>query len=149
MVAGVTVDYYGTPTPLHQVANVSVLDARTLSITPWEKSMVGPIASAIRNANLGFNPSNDSDMVRIPIPLLTEERRKQLVKQAKEVAENARIALRKVRQSSLKELKELQDGGTSEDEVKAANDKVEKIIKSFGNRVEDIMKEKESQIMTV
>ena len=149
MVDGVSVDYYGSNTPLNQVANVSVSDARTLSITPWEKHMIPIIEKAIRDANLGFNPQSDGEMVRIPIPLLTEERRKDLVKQAKNEAENARIALRNVRKSSNDELKALLKDGTSEDLVKEGEKKVQDLTNSFNDKVEAIIKEKESQIMTV
>ncbi|MEM6806308.1 MAG: ribosome recycling factor [Bacteroidota bacterium] len=149
MVDGVMVDYYGSPTPLNQVANVSVSDARTLTITPWEKNMIPVIEKAIRDGNLGFNPQSDGDMVRIPIPMLTEERRKDLVKQAKSEAENARIALRKARQDANSELKDLQKEGTSEDAVKEGEKKVQDITNDYNGKVEAIMKEKESQIMTV
>ena len=149
MVDGVTVDYYGSMTPLNQVANVSVSDARTLAITPWEKHMIPIIEKAIRDANLGFNPQSDGEMVRIPIPMLTEERRKDLVKQAKSEAENARIALRKARQDANSDLKDLLKDGISEDAVKEGEKKVQDITNSFNDKVEAIMKEKESQIMTV
>ena len=149
MVDGVSVDYYGSMTPLNQVANVSVSDARTLAITPWEKHMIPIIEKAIRDANLGFNPQSDGEMVRIPIPMLTEERRKDLVKQAKNEAENARISLRKARQDANSDLKALLKDGVSEDAVKDGEKKVQDITDSFNNKVEAIMKEKESQIMTV
>lgn len=149
MVDGVSVDYYGSPTPLTQVANVSVSDARTIAITPWEKNMIPVIEKAIRDANLGFNPSSDGDMVRIPIPMLTEERRKDLVKQAKSEAENARIALRNTRKDSNTKLKNLLKEGVSEDAIKDGEKNVQDTINSFSNRVDEIMKEKEAQIMTV
>ena len=149
MIASVTVDYYGSQTPVNQVATVTVADARTLAISPWEKHMIPIIEKAIRDANLGFNPQSDGDMVRIPIPMLTEERRQQLVKQAKAEAENAKIALRSIRKSSNDQLKQLQKDGTSEDEVKTAEKKVQEAINEFGEKVDAIMKEKETQIMTV
>jgi len=149
MVDGVHADYYGTDTPLSQVANVSVADARTLTIIPWEKHMIPVIEKAIREANLGFNPQSDGEMVRIPIPMLTEERRKDLVKQAKQEAELARIALRNARKDSNNKLKSLLKEGISEDVVKEAEKKVQETTDTFNNKVEAIMKDKESQIMTV
>lgn len=149
MVDGVSVDYYGNMTPLTQVSNVSVADARTITIIPWEKNMIPVIEKAIRDANLGFNPSSDGDQVRIPIPMLTEERRKDLVKQAKAEAENARIALRNTRKDANTKLKNLLKEGVSEDTVKDGEKRVQDMINSFSNKVEEIMKEKETQIMTV
>ncbi|MEL6671545.1 MAG: ribosome recycling factor [Bacteroidota bacterium] len=149
MVSGVVVDYYGSPTPLAQVASVSASDPRSLTITPWEKNMIPVIEKAIRDANLGFNPSSDSDLVRIPIPMLTEERRKDLVKQAKAELENAKVALRSIRRDANDDLKSLQKDGVSEDEVKNGEKKVQDITNECANKLEAIMKEKESQIMTV
>lgn len=149
MVDGVTADYYGTQTPLSQVATISVTDARTLAIIPWEKNMIPVIEKAIRDANLGFNPQSDGEMVRIPIPMLTEERRKTLVKQAKNEAENARISLRNTRKDSNGKLKNLLKEGISEDSVKEGEKRVQDITNSFNSKVEAIMKEKEAQIMTV
>lgn len=149
MVEGVMVPYYGADTPLNQVANVSILDARTLTITPWEKSMIGAIEKAVRDANLGFNPQSDSDKVLIPIPTLTEERRKQLVKQAKAEGENARISIRSNRHDALDQLKELQKEGFSEDFVKRAEDQVQTQTDKYNNMVEEVMKAKEEEIMTV
>jgi len=149
MVDGVMVDYYGSPTPITQVANVSTSDARTIAIVPWEKSMIPVIEKAIRDANLGFNPSSDGDQVRIPIPMLTEERRKDLVKQAKAEAENTRIAIRNTRKDSNTKLKNLLKDGVSEDAIKDGEKSVQDITNSFSNKVEEIMKEKEAQIMTV
>ncbi|MEO0473684.1 MAG: ribosome recycling factor [Bacteroidota bacterium] len=149
MLGGIYVDYYGSSTPLTQVANVSAADARMLTVTPWEKNMIPVIEKAIRDANLGFNPGSDGDMVRIPIPLLTEERRKNLVKQANEEGENARIALRKARNDANKDLKDLKSDGTSEDAVKRGEDEVNKITKSFDGKIDSILKAKEEDIMTV
>ena len=149
MIDSVSVEYYGNSTPLNQVANVSVADARTLTITPWEKKMIPVIERAIMEANLGFNPQSDGEMVRIHIPNLTEDRRKDLVKQAKHEGENARISIRSVRHDSLNKLKTLQKEGASEDEVKTAEKKVQDITDGFSGKVEDILKIKEEEIMTV
>lgn len=149
MVSGVRVDYYGTPTPVSQVGNISVPDSRMITITPWEKHMIPIIEKAIRDANLGFNPGSDGDMVRIPIPALNEERRKKLVKQANEEGENARISLRQTRNKANSELKKMKNDGFSEDEVKTGEKKVQDITNNFGNKVNEILKEKEKQIMTV
>lgn len=148
----VKVSYYGADTPLSQVGNVSVADARMLTVTPWEKSLIGPIEKAIRDAGLGLNPVADGDMVRIPIPALNEERRKQLVKQAKGEGENSRISIRTVRKESNEKLKKLQkdkEAGVSEDEVKTAEKKVQDLTNQFTGQVDNILKDKEEQIMTV
>ncbi|MEL6654545.1 MAG: ribosome recycling factor [Bacteroidota bacterium] len=149
MLEGVKVDYYGSIVPVSQVANVSAADARMLTVTPWEKNMIPIIEKAIRDANLGFNPGSDGDMVRVPIPALTEERRKDLVKQAKSIGENTRISIRNVRQSANSSLKKLKDDGTSEDMVKGAESKVQNLTNRFNGKVEDILKVKEKEIMTV
>lgn len=149
MLEGVRVDYYGSMTPLTQVANVSAADPRMLTVTPWEKNMIPAIEKAIRDANLGFNPGSDGDMVRVPIPSLNEDRRKQLVRQAKDEGENARISIRKARQDANSDLKEAKDGGVSEDMVKRGEDKVQEMTNGYNKKVEDILKVKESEIMTV
>lgn len=149
MIDGITVDYYGTPTPINQVGTVSTADARTLTISPWEKKMIPVIERAIMEANLGFNPQSDGDMVRIPIPKLTEDRRKELVKQAKAEGENTKIALRKHRHDTLHTLKQLQKDGVSEDAVKTAEGKVDDITKDYNKMVDDTLKIKEEEIMTV
>lgn len=149
MVDSVTVDYYGSQTPLSQVSNVSVADARTLTITPWEKNMIPVIEKAVRDANLGLNPSSDGDMVRIPIPALTEERRKDLVKQARNEGEQAKIAIRSIRKDSNDNLKQLQKDGVSEDDVKTAEKKVQDTTNSYSDKIDSILKDKEDQIMTV
>jgi len=145
----VMVDYYGNPTPMNQVASVSAPDARTLMIQPWEKSMVGPIETAIINSNLGFNPSSDGDSVRINIPMLTEERRKDLVKQVKAEAENSKIGIRNLRKDANENIKKLKNDGLSEDEAKGGEDKVQKMIDSFIVKVDEITADKEKEIMTV
>lgn len=149
MIDGVSVDYYGNPTPLSQVANVAAVDARTITITPWEKKMIPAIERAIMESNLGFNPQSDGEMVRIHIPNLTEDRRKDLVKQAKHEGENSKIAIRSARHESLNKLKALQKEGVSEDEVKTAEKKVQDITNDYSKKIDDILQLKESEIMTV
>ncbi|MEL7532533.1 MAG: ribosome recycling factor [Bacteroidota bacterium] len=149
MLEGVKVDYYGSIVPVSQVANVSAADARMLTVTPWEKNMIPIIEKAIRDANLGLNPGSDGDMVRVPIPALTEERRKDLVKQAKSVGENTRISIRSTRQNANNSLKKLKDGGTSEDMVKDGENSVQDLTNKFNSKVEEILKIKEKEIMTV
>lgn len=149
MLDDVVVDYYGTPTPIKQVGNVSAADARMLTVTPWEKNMIPAIDRAIREAGLGLNPASDSDLVRVPIPALNEERRKQLVKQAKDEAETARVSLRSVRKHANDELKKLKNEGVSEDDVKEGEKRVQELTKKYTEQVDQIIKDKEQQIMTV
>ncbi len=146
---GVMVDYYGAPTPLPQVANVSAPDVRSLVIQPWEKSMIQAIETAIINANLGFNPSSDGDSVRINIPPLTEERRKELVKKVKAEAENSKIGIRNLRKDAMESIKRLKSDGLSEDEAKVGEGKVQKLIDQFIQKVDDITADKEKEILTV
>ncbi len=150
MVSTVIVDYYGNPTPLSQVANVSARDAQTLTIQPWEKSMLSAIERAIINANLGFAPSNNGEVVIINIPPLTEERRKQLVKQAKEEAEVAKVGIRNIRKDANNDIKKLEKNKEiSEDESKAAHDKIQKLTDKYIEEVEKHLAKKEKDIMTV
>src|SRR4051812_21162178 len=123
MLESISVDYYGTMTPLSQVANVNTADARSLVVQPWEKSMLTPIEKAIQAANLGLNPQNDGIIIRILVPALTEERRKDLVKKAKSESENAKVSLRTIRKEANEELKKLAKDGTPEDEVKEGETK--------------------------
>lgn len=146
---GVMVEYYGNPTPLNQVANVSAPDARTLVIQPWEKSLLADIETAIINSNLGYNPNNDGDFVRINIPMLTEERRKELVKRVKAEAENSKIGIRNLRKDANEQIKKLKSEGLSEDEAKIAEDQVQKLIDNYIAKVDQITLEKEKEIMTV
>src|SRR5690606_10000036 len=120
MVDGLKVDYYGTPTPLSQVANVSTPDARTILIKPWEKAMLGEINKAIKNSDLGLNPMQEADAVRLNIPALTEQRRRELVKQVKAETENGKVRIRNVRKDVNDSLRKLMKEGASEDDVKAA-----------------------------
>lgn len=146
---GVMVDYYGNPTPLKQVANVSAPDARTLMIQPWEKSVLGDIETAIINSNLGYNPNSDGEMIRINIPMLTEERRKELVKKVKAEAENSKIGIRNLRKEANENIKELKNDGLSEDEAKSTEEQIQKVIDQYISKVDDITTDKEKEIMTV
>lgn len=150
MLDGLEVEYYGTMTPLSQVASVSTPDARTLSVKPWERKLIPEIEKAIRNSDLGFNPQNDGELIRINIPPLTEERRRNLVKQAKVETENGKISIRNVRKEvndSLRKL--LKDGGVSEDAVKGAEDEVQKITDVHTKKLDDLLERKELDIMTI
>lgn len=149
MLDGIEVDYYGSPTPLNQVASVTTPDARTLSVKPWEKSMIAEIEKAIRNSDLGLNPQNDGELVRINIPPLTEERRVLLVKQAKSEAENGKISIRNARKEVNDSLKKLQKDGVSEDEVKNAEGEVQKLTDSYSAKIDDLFSTKEKDIMTI
>ena len=149
MLDGLMVDYYGSPTPINQVAAVSAADAKTLVVKPWEKSMLQAIERSIMEANLGFNPQNDGEIIRIPIPTLTEERRKNLVKQAKGEGEKSKIGIRNARQEANNALKKLQKDGVSEDLIKQGEKVVQELTDSFGKKVDDILVIKEQEIMTV
>ncbi|UOB19028.1 ribosome recycling factor [Abyssalbus ytuae] len=146
MVGSVFVDYYGAQTPLNQVANVSTPDARTISIQPWEKSMLQEIERAIMIANIGFNPMNNGEMIIINVPPLTEERRKDLVKQAKSEAEHAKVSIRNARQDANKEIKKLD---ASEDLKSNAEVDIQELTDTYIKRVDDILTVKEKEIMTV
>lgn len=149
MLGSVFVDYYGSATPLSQVANVSAPDARTLTVTPWEKNMLQPIEKAIMLANLGLNPMNNGEAVIINIPVLTEERRKDLVKQAKSEAEDAKISIRNARKDANNDIKKEEKNGLSEDICKAAEDDIQKLTDSYVQKVDEIMSNKEEEIMKV
>jgi len=149
MLEGIMVDYYGTKTPLNQVANVNTGDARTLIVQPWEKSMLTPIEKAIQVANLGLNPQNDGVIIRILVPALTEERRKELVKKAKAEAENAKVSLRTIRKESNEALKKLQKDGMPEDEVKEGETKVQTLTDAYVVKCDKHLEVKEKEIMTV
>lgn len=146
MLSTVMVDYYGSQTPLSQVSNINTPDARTLSVQPWEKNLLGEIETAIMNANLGFNPMNNGDMIIINVPPLTEERRVQLTKQAKSEAEDAKVSIRSVRQDANKELKALD---ISEDFLSNAEVDVQELTNSYSEKVDSILTAKEAEIMKV
>ncbi len=147
---GIKVDYYGNPSPLNQVANVSVLDVHTLSITPWDKSMVPVIEKSILVSDLGLNPTNDGTNIRIPIPLLTEERRFELVKLVKKFGEEAKIAIRNIRRDANEHLKlQEKEEKLSEDLRHDAEAEVQKITDTHTEKIDEIIKHKENEIMTV
>ena len=146
MLATVMVEYYGSQTPLSQVANINTPDARTISVQPWEKSMIQEIEKAIMNANLGFNPMNNGEMVIINVPPLTEERRRDLVKQAKSEAEDAKVGIRNARQDANKELKKLD---ISEDLLSNAELDVQELTDGYVKKVDSVLEVKEAEIMKV
>lgn len=149
MLTGVMVDYYGSPTPLQQVANVGTMDARTITVQPWEKSMLNEIAKGIINSNLGFNPQNNGETILIAVPALTEERRKELVKRAKAEGEHAKVGVRNNRKDALDLVKELKNDGLSEDLMKDAEGRVQSITDDFVKKVDELIEVKENDIMTI
>ncbi|WP_027473501.1 ribosome recycling factor [Saccharicrinis fermentans] len=149
MLEGIMVDYYGSMTPLQQVANVNTPDPRTIAVQPWEKAMIEPIEKAIMLANLGLNPENNGEMIRINVPALTEERRKDLVKQVKKEGEDAKISLRNVRKESNLELKKMQKEGLSEDMEKDAEAEVQKLTDQYSKVIDQQVDKKEKDILTI
>ena len=149
MLEGLTVDYYGSPTLLNQVGNVSVMDARTLTIQPWEKNMLQPIERAIINANLGVTPQNDGNIIRLFMPPLTEERRKEFVKRAGGEGEQSKVAIRSIRRDAIEQIKKLQKDGLSEDEAKDAEKEIQDITDKHIVLVEKHLTAKEKEIMSV
>lgn len=149
MLDSVMVDYYGTHTPINQTASVTSPDARTLFVKPWEKSMIAGIEKAIRDSDLGLNPQNDGEQIIISIPQLTEERRTSLVKQAKGVTEDGKISVRNARKEANDELKSLLKDGAPEDNIKKAEDDVQKLTDQYTHKMDDLLSHKESEIMTV
>jgi len=145
----VMVDYYGSMTPLANVASVLAPDARTITITPWEKKMIDPIEKAVLTANLNLNPQNNGEVIRLVIPALTEDRRKDLVKMVKHEAENARVSIRNARRDGNEAIKKAQKDGLAEDVAKDAEAEIQKITDGYGKRVEDIFEKKEKDILTV
>lgn len=149
MLEGLTVDYYGSPTILNQVGNISVMDARTLTIQPWEKNMLQPIERAIINANLGVTPQNDGNIIRLFMPPLTEERRREFVKRAGGEGEQSRVAIRNIRRDAIEQIKKLQKDGLSEDEAKDAEKEMQDITDKHIALVEKHLQAKEKEIMSV
>jgi len=149
MLSGIMVDYYGSPTPLAQVANISTPDSRTLSIQPWEKNMLGPIEKAIFEANLGLTPMNDGEFVRITIPPLTQERRQQMVKQSKAFGEDAKVSIRNSRHKMMDFIKKEVKDGYPEDAGKRKEGEVQDLVNKYSKSVEEILDAKEKDIMTV
>lgn len=149
MLDGLRVDYYGTPSPLAQVASITTPDARTIAIKPYERKMISEIEKAIKASDLGINPQNDGEIIRLVVPPLTEERRRNLVKQAKGDSEQSKIRLRTIRKEMNDELKKLQKGGVPEDAVKSAETKVQDFTDLYIKKVDDLLVAKEKDIMTV
>ena len=146
---GIKVDYYGSLTPINQVANVSTPDARTIAITPWEKSMFKVIEKAIIDSPLGITPENNGEVIRLGIPPLTEDRRKQLVKQSKAEAENAKVSVRNARREAIEGLKKEIKKGLSEDAERDAEAEVQKLHDKFTKRIDEVFAAKEKEILTV
>ena len=149
MLDDIVVDYYGNPTPLNQVGSVNTPDARTIVIQPWEKSLLPAIEKAIMEANLGVNPQNDGVIIRINVPPLTEERRRDLVKKAKAEAETGKIAIRNIRKDANEKIRRLKSEGVSEDEMKTGEHEVQKLTDSYIQKVDQLSDAKEKDIMTV
>jgi ribosome recycling factor len=149
IVDGIVVDYYGSPTPINQVGNISVADARTLTIQPWEKNMLQPIERAIIAANIGLNPQNDGNLIRLFLPPLTEERRRELVKRAQNEGEHSKVAIRSIRREAMEQIKKLQKNGMSEDLTKDAEESIQEITDRYIGIVDKHLGTKEKEIMTV
>lgn len=149
IVDGINVDYYGAPTPLNQVANVTVADARTLSIQPWEKQMLGPIEKAIIASNIGLNPQNDGNIIRLFLPPLTEERRKELVKRVNAEGEQAKVSIRSIRREAIEQIKKEQKDGLSEDVAKDGEARVQGVTDKYIALVDQHCKDKDKEIMTI
>jgi ribosome recycling factor len=149
MLDGITVDYYGTPTALNQIGNVSALDARTLTIQPWEKNMLQPIERAIINSNIGINPQNDGNIIRLFLPPLTEERRKELVKRCQGEGEHGRVAIRNIRRDAIESIKKAQKNGLSEDAAKDAEADIQDLTNKYIAMVDKHLVQKEKEIMAI
>lgn len=149
MLHGVMVDYYGSPTPLSQVANVGTMDARTITIQPWEKSLLNEIMRAVINANLGFAPQSNGESLLISVPPLTEDRRRDLVKRAKAEGETAKVALRNNRKDGMDMIKSMKDDGLPEDMQKDAESEVQNITNSYSSSIDTLIADKETDIMTI
>lgn len=149
MVEGIMVDYYGMPTPITGTASVSTPDSRTIALKPFDKKMIGEIEKAIRNSNIGLNPSNDGETIRLNIPMLTEDRRKELVKRVKAEIEVAKINVRNIRQDANNDIKKLKNDGVSEDMIKTGEEKCQNLTNSFIVKIEQTLGDKEKDIMSV
>jgi len=146
----IQVNYYGTPTPINQMANVGLLDARTITVTPWDKKLAGAIEKAIRDSDLGLNPSTQGDVVRVPMPPLTEERRKELIKLVRHEAENARIAVRNIRRDANTHLKDLlKKKEVPEDQERRAQDDIQKLTDRCISEIDKVLQVKEADLMAV
>lgn len=150
LLSTVTVESYGSKMPLQQVANITVSDAKTLTISPWDKGQIQAIEKGIMEANLGFTPGNDGQVVRVTLPMLTEDRRKEMVKLVGQIAEQARIGIRQVREDIIKSVKRMEaDGDATKDDVAGAQKKVQSIIDDYNSQIKNISEEKEKELMTV
>lgn len=149
LVDGLVVDYYGTPTPINQVGNISVADARTLTIQPWEKNMLQPIERSIIAANIGITPQNDGNMIRLFMPPLTQERRKELVKKAQGEGEHSKVSIRSIRRDSMEHVKKLQKNGLSEDICKDAEKQIQELTDKYISIVDKHLAAKEKEVMTI
>ncbi len=149
LIDGIMVEYYGNPTPIQQVANVTVSDARTLTLQPWEKNMLQPVERAIIAANIGINPQNDGNLIRLFLPPLTEERRKELVKKAQGEGEHSKVAIRNIRRDAMEQVKKLQKNGLSEDVCKDMEKQIQEQTDKFIASVDKYLDLKEKDIMTV
>jgi ribosome recycling factor len=150
MLDGIVADYYGSPTPIAQIANISVLDARTISVQPWEKKMLQPIERAIIASNIGINPQNDGNYIRLFLPPLTEERRKELVKRCNGEGEHGKVSIRNIRRDAIEQVKKLQkDGDASEDAAKDAEAAIQELTNRFISLVEKHLETKEKEIMAI
>ena len=146
----VQVEYYGNPTPINQVANISLIDGRTISVQPWEKKMVNAVEKAIRDSDLGLNPSSVGDIIRVPMPPLTEERRKEMVKLVKTEGEDAKVAVRNIRRDANEYLKKMvKDKACSEDDERRAQDDIQKLTDKYVKQIDGLQAEKEKEVMTV
>ena len=146
----VNVPYYGSPVPIKQVANVTVLDPRTLGITPWEKNMLSPIEKAIRDSDLGLNPTNMGNLLRVPLPPMTEERRRDLIKVVRHETEGGRVAVRNIRRDAIHDLKILvKDKKISEDEERKAEESIQKLTNQYISKVDALLSEKEAELMEI
>jgi ribosome recycling factor len=144
------VEYYGTPTAISQVANITLTDARTIGVQPYEKNMIGPVEKAIRDSDLGLNPATNGDLIRVPMPMLTEERRRDLIKVVKSEGEDAKIAVRNIRRDANEQLKKLlKDKEVGEDEERRAQDDVQKLTDRFVNEIDKALQSKEADLMAV
>lgn len=149
MLGGIVVSYYGSPTPLNQVSNISASDSRTLNIQPWEKNMLGPIEKAIFEANLGITPQNNGEMVILNIPPLTEERRRELVKKSKSLAEDTKVGVRKARREAIDEIKKQVKDGYPEDAGKKKEDEIQDLTNKYTDKIDEMVKAKEADIMKI
>jgi len=149
MLNGVMVDFYGAMTPINQTSNITSPDPRQIIVQPWDKSQIGAIEKAILNANLGFNPKNEGEVLRIAVPVVTEQRRLELVKQAKSESEDAKIAVRNARRSGNDDAKSLEKEGISEDDVKKLQDDIQKLTDKYIEKIDKLIEAKDKDIMTI